>query len=606
MSRQTRTAARWHTAGALCCLAIATFAVSGCALPVLPGLKSDKGAEDKLDELADNDSDTAGEPSTTTPLVSKYAFPYGLNYVKVEAVALATGLAGTGEDPPWTPQRAALLDEMARRNVENPNEVLASLDTAIVLLRAFLPPGVQKGDRFDVEVRTPTRSETTSLRNGWVMEARMTELAVLDQQIRQGSVLGLAEGPVLVDPSATGEDDVAMATRGRVLGGGVALKSRPLGLVISQDHRSVRMSQSIAKAINDRFTRKDGARKVGVAEAKTDEFIELQLHDRYKNNITRYVRVVRNVAVRETPSATQDRLALLERQLLAPLTASTAALRLEAIGGESAIEKLLVGLAAPDAEVRFYSAEALAYLDQTAGVEALAKSARDEPAFRVHALAALSAMDDVTAYEALRSLLASQSNETRYGAFRALWAMNEEDPMIRGERLGGQFGYHVLDVEGPTMIHATRSDRPELVMFGKGQKFKLPLVLDAGRDVLVNGLTGDEVVVSRFATGQATEKRVVSTDVDEVVRAIVELGGAYPDVVQALQQAKNDGALEGRFAVDALPQYGRGYDRAEQAGDGSKEAKDEPVDAAERGAVEPGVGSYRVGTPLPDLFSRPK
>ena len=49
--------------------------------------------------------------------------------------------------------------------------------------------------------------------------------------------------------------------------------------------------------------------------------------------------------------------------------------------------------------------EALAYLDQTAAVDTLAAVARDEPAFRVNALAALSAMDDVMAYDALRSLL---------------------------------------------------------------------------------------------------------------------------------------------------------------------------------------------------------
>jgi flagellar basal body P-ring protein FlgI len=568
-------------------------AASGCALPVLPGMKSDAAAKKSLDELTEDDP----EPETTTPLVSKYTFPYGLDPVKVEAVALVTGLAGTGEDPPWTPQRAAILDEMARRNVENPNEVLASLDTAIALLVGYIPPGVQKGDKFDILVRTPTRSETTSLRNGWVLEARMTEMAVLDQQIRQGSVLALAEGPVLVDPSASGEEDVAMATRGRILGGGVALKSRPLGLVISQDHRSVRMSQSISKAVNDRFTRYDGGRKVGVAEAKTDEFIELHLHDRYRNNIDRYVRVVRNIAVRETPTQTQDRLTLLEKQLLDPLTSSTAALRLEAIGGESAIAKLLVGVKSSDAEVRFYSAEGLAYLDQTACVEALATAARDEPAFRVHALAALSAMDDVVAYEALTGLLDSPSNETRYGAFRALWAMNEQSPRLRGERLGGQFSYHVLDVEGPALIHATRSGRPELVLFGAGQKFKTPLVLDAGRDILVNGLNGGEVVISKFAAGKPTEKRVVSTDIDEVIRAIVELGGVYPDVVQALQQAKKDGALDSRFAVDALPQHGRGYDRADA---------EVSSEAVERGATDPGVESYRVGTPLPDLFARPQ
>ena len=48
----------------------------------------------------------------------------------------------------------------------------------------------------------------------------------------------------------------------------------------------------------------------------------------------------------------------------------------------------------------------------------------------------------------------------------------------------------------------------------------------------------------------------MSTNVDEVIRAIVDLGGDYPDVVQMLQQAKNSGALPSRFRVNALPEPG--------------------------------------------------
>ena len=57
-------------------------------------------------------------PTPDVPLVSEYTHPYGLNYTKIEAVSLVTGLAGTGSDPPPSPQRAALLDEMNRRNVD--------------------------------------------------------------------------------------------------------------------------------------------------------------------------------------------------------------------------------------------------------------------------------------------------------------------------------------------------------------------------------------------------------------------------------------------------------------------------------------------------------
>jgi hypothetical protein len=67
----------------------------------------------------------------------------------------------------------------------------------------------------------------------------------------------------------------------------------------------------------------------------------------------------------------------------------------------------------------------------------------------------------------------------------------------------------------------------------------------------------------------------------------VELGGSYPDVVQALQQAKNGRALTGRFAVDALPDRRRALESA-TAGDETKDAAGERLE---------------VSNPLPNLFS---
>jgi flagellar basal body P-ring protein FlgI len=583
MKRRAPVEHRFHVRHLVaCCLALALAACLGCMNPIL----RQQSPEASLDL----------PPTPDVSLVSDYTHPYGLNYTKIEAVSLVTGLAGTGSDPPPSPQRAALVDDMNRRGVDKPNEVLASPNTSLVLVRAYLRPGIQEGDRFDVEVRIPSRSETTSLRSGWLLPARLTEMAVLGEQIRQGSVLGMAEGAVLVDPSADPKKDPALVTRGRVLGGGVARKSRPLGLVISRQHQSIRLSQQMAAAINKRFYVHVDGRKQGVAVPKTEEFIELALHARYKDNVGRYMRVARNVSVNESAQVLQDRLKLLEHQLTDPLTAANAAIRLEAIGNEQAVEILVNALETNDPEVRFYAAEALAYLDQTAAVETLAAVARDEPAFRVNALAALSAMDDVMAYDALRDLLSLPSAETRYGAFRALWAMNENDPLVRGEKLGDQFTYHVLDVSGPAMIHVTNSYRPEVVLFGKDQHFALPLVLDAGQNVLVNGQSGGKIIVSRFKPGQEPQQQTVSTSVDDVVRAIVELGGTYPDVVQALQQAKHDGALRSRFLVDALPAPGRQYDR--------EAAKYEAEDDLDAPHTDRQDSPLDVSTPLPDLFTQ--
>jgi flagellar basal body P-ring protein FlgI len=561
-------------------IGVLAITFSACTGPVVrtQGLDGDDYAE-------------ALEPlESPTELIGDLAHPYGLNYLEVEGVSLVTGLDSTGADPPPGPQRAALLSEMQRRGVAHPGGVLASSETALVLVRGYLRPGIQKGDHFDVEVRVPSRSDVESLRNGWLLSTRLSEMAVLGHQIRSGHPLAAAQGPVLVDPNAKGPRDRPLLTQCRVLGGGVCSKSRSLGIAVDTEYQSAQTSQQIGDAINRRMHMFLAGIKEGVATPKTDQFVELRVHPRYKDNIIRYIHVVRNIAFKETPTNRQARIDLLARQLDDPVTAATAALRLEAIGSD-AIEPLkeTIAVADQDPEVLFYAAEALAYLDVTDAVAPLAAAARSEPAFRPHALVAISAMDDAIARDALRELLSASSAETRYGAFRALSAMHADDPLVRGEDLKGQFSYHVLKVGGPSMIHVTRSYRPEVVLFGEGHHFKLPLAVDAGSRIMVNGLKGSEITVSRFAPKKADEKRVVSTKVDDVIRAIVELGGTYPDVVQALLEADQSGGLSCRLRVDAVPESGRRFDRSS----GAETAK------AGSQSILPSVAA-----PVPHLFRR--
>ena len=503
-----------------------------------------------------------------TRLVGDLAVPFGAFPVYVEAVGgLVTGLQGTGSDPCPSPQRVAVLNDMQTRRVANPNRIMASDGTSLVLVRGVLRPGIQKGDRFDIDVRIPSQSKTTSLRGGWMMETRLTELAVLNGRIREGHLLALAKGPIMVDPSAEQRHDRAMLGRGRILGGGVALKSRPLGLVLKPDHQNVFNSSRIAYAVNRRFHTFRKGIKAGAARAKTDNFIQLTVHPRYKDNIARYVRVVRAVALQDSANERMQRIASLTSRLLDPVTSADAAIALEAIGPQG-VDALLQGIRAKDPEVRFYSAEALAYLDRREAAEPLGEAARRVPAFRIFALTALSAMDDFTAYEQLQNLLTVPSAETRYGAFRALWAMNPNDALVLGEQLGGQFSYHVLGTAGPPMIHVTRARRAEIVLFGQQQQLRTPLAVNAGNRIMVTSNEAGQISVSNFSVKKADQKRLVATQVDAVIRAIVELGGTYPDVVQALQEAKAAGALPSRFEVDALPRAGRPYDRVAKEGSG--------------------------------------
>ena len=255
---------------------------------------------------------------------------------------------------------------------------------------------------------------------------------------------------------------------------------------------------------------------------------------------------------------------------------------------------LLKGLQSKDPEVKFYSAEALAYLDHDKSGEAappLGQAARDHVALRVYALTALSAMNSFEAREQLRELLHVRSAETRYGAFRALWAMDATDPLVKGETLGDRFGYHTINTSGPPMIHVAGSFRPEIVVFGNNQRLQTPLVLEAGKNILVTAPANGPVTVSRFAANLPDQKRQVSTRVDDVIRAIVDLEGGYADVVQMLQKAseKNLLADNSRVMVDAVPQPGRRFERKSSTAEGDDNEDEEKSD-------------FVVRSPLPNLF----
>jgi hypothetical protein len=535
----------------------------------------------------DNTESNAGDdPSDKVRLVGDVAVSIGRDAIAVEGVGLVVNLDNTGSDPPPSVYRTRLLDEMRKREIDDPQKLLASPSTALVLVRGFLRPGVQQGDLFDVEVRVPGQSETTSLRGGFLLPTRLTETAAVDGVPHYGNLEAVAKGPVMVDAVGAAQDNAGALKQGRVLGGGVAMKSHSLALLLKPDFQQVKYSAWVGHAVNRRFHYYTKGDKEDIAKPRDNEIIVLKLHPRYKENVPRFLRVVQSLPLQEAPAQQIERIKLLERQLLDPLTAATAALRLEAAGPDG-VPSMLKGIASPNPEVRFYAAEALAYMDHeksSAAAVPLAEAARSEPAFRVFALTALSAINEFEATEQLRLLLNAESAETRYGAFRALWAANRNDPLVQGELLGNQFSLHVLNTEGPQMIHVTRSFRPEIVLFGGQIEFQSPLLLDAGNEIRVQAPPGGAVTISRVSLNQADQRHQVSPRVEQVIRRVVELGGTYPDVVQMLRKAAASGALPNcRLEEDAVPQAGRSY--------------------ARDGAPPPEAPQFAVRNPLPNLFS---
>ena len=559
------------------------FAAIAASFPATAWGRTAAPTETNDDEDAD-DNDKKYQTKIETPLIGDHTTFAGLEPVVLEGVGLVRGLSGTGGDPAPSHHRTLLMEDLKKEGYRNPHAILESPNTALVIVRAYLTPMLKKGERLDVEVRIPESADAISLVGGELMEVRLSDKAIVGGQLKEGRVYAIARGPVLTAGlAAASATEPALLKRGRVLSGATIIKERELSLFLKNDFRSIRNAQRVADAIGRRFHHFDehGIKKP-LATAKTDQRLVLTVHPRYKDNFPRYLQIIRHLAFREEPVQLRVRMARLQHDLLVPESSHTSSLQLEAIGNE-AIPILKKGVVAPTMESRFHSAVALAYLGDSSGLPALVESARKERAFRVFALAAIAALEDAEAHLALRELMNEPSDESRYGAFRALWTLDRNDPFIRGERLGirenaenhdNEYNLHALQTSGPPLVHVTLRTRPEIVVFGAEQEFSAPMYVSAGKHIMVTAQPGaTSVTLARFEVGKPDQRKEVSMRVADVVRAADELGATYPDILQLLTDASKQKNLPTTIAADKLPEAGRAYYRpASEVSPGGKRA----------------------------------
>lgn len=535
-------------------LSLILLAVSsgGCS-HLKPQKKQEPGIAEKI---------SADIASGRTLVVGDYTTSSNLHALEVRGVALVQGLPGTGSDDVNSLERRLVYDEMLKIGVHNPRAVLASPTTAVVNIVGYMRAGIQEDDLFDVKLMLPEESDAKSLRGGWVMKSPLKIMSVIDNSLKEGRAYAYIEGPLLVDdPLASLTDNPTGLKGGVVLSGARSKITRPIYLHLKKDYESEFIADKIAKEINNRFYISSGHKK-GMATAKSDSLIVLDVHPHYRNNVIRYVQIIRSISCYETPQKQLLRIERLKEELRIPEKSQRASFQLEAIG-KGGIEALKSALTSDITEVQFHAACALAFLENDASVPYLVRLAKEEPAFRVYALDALSMLkSSIDAELALQELLHASSAETRYGAFRALCYRNAFDRTIRGEVLrneaGPQFSFHGITSTAPPLVHLTKSSRPELVLFGNNIQFKRPFTLSAGPTIFVNGQEQD-VVITKF--GRLDTKRTVPNRIENIVRAVVELGGTYPDVMQMLCEADRDKVLSCRLEMDCLPEEMRIYRR---------------------------------------------
>ena len=397
---------------------------------------------------------------------------------------------------------------------------------------------------------------------------------------------------------------------GRVLGAARIKKTIPFTLVINDNRRSVKTSAILESVVNQRFHFADGVNETGTAKGKTDQWLELKVPRVYHHNRDRYFRVVRLLPIIDSPALRAARLAAWGQELLDPKTAGLAALKLEGLG-ITAVEALKKGLESPNAQVRFFAAEALSYLDDASGVDVLADTAIRERPFRSYALAALAATDQSAAHMALRRLMDVADIEVRYGAFDSLRTLDPGDPFLgrvrvlddpdpaeeesrdssmtmalanrrRRPRPEDPFALYLVDCDGPPMVHVANTRRCEVVLFGRSQKILTPVVLGNGA-ILLNASDGDDSIqISKILPPRGSEsdgdaKVAASLELGDVIRQTANLGAKYPDVLAILVAAERQKNLPGPLVVDAVPGNSPVYLEAALFGKDTTAKKDDAV-----------------------------
>jgi hypothetical protein len=508
--------------------------------------------------------------------------------VAVSGVGLVSNLEGTGGSPPGE-FRAMLEKELNTRKVPKVREILDSPDYALVLVSGMIPPGSRKGDPVDIEVTLPPGSKATSLRGGYLVDCYLRDYNTTQNlrpgegrgnQLMLGHILVRARGPVLAGFGSG--DEESRLRRGRIWEGGVSFLDRPFVLTLRGDKKFDSVAGAIAQRINSAYpvdTRRQAAGsetrrlqflaemtgqindlhrapqpgKAETAKAMSKDAVVVRVPIEYRLSPERYLRVVRCIPLRETAEGRLPYRQRLHEMLLDPGRTVRAALRLEALG-KASVPALKDGLKSPHPLVRFCTAESLAYLGSSAGVQELTALALAYPQLRAYALTALASLDEPVCRERLADLMDSPLPELRYGAFRALRWLDEQEPRVQGELVGSNFWLHKVAADAAPLVHFTLGQRAEVVLFGPGQRV-LPVRTKALEFTVTVEDGEDRCKVGHFdwREGSEPEYRNCSAQLEDVLRTMADLGGQYADVVELLRSLNELKALSCPVCADALP-----------------------------------------------------
>jgi hypothetical protein len=416
----------------------------------------------------------------------------------VNGYGFVSNLSNTGSCEAPNAVREYMVKEMIKHKWDSrligirtptPEEAMRDPRNAIVQVDGYLPPGIRKGQRFDVQVGALADSGTTSLAQGDLFQ---TELRILGANpIDPGGSVNVharAEGPVFVNPAyalKTELDGDPAARRslrlGLVMNGARALEDRPLGLRLRQP--SLRMSKYIEQRIDQRLQE---IRPDTIAAAQDEGIVSLFVPFNLNGDWEHFAGLVQFMYLNGSPEfAAQKSRQLCDEAVKpdAPLMEISYAWEGLGKGALPAIrEREMMSHGSPD--VQYAAARAAAYLGDAAGQQALVTIARTSGhKFQVNAVRVLGTMvPSPSLNESIRPLLDSSEWLVRLEAYRMLSKNGDSaifsTPVHGGPDKGG-FTLDVVRSDGPPVIYATQRGEPRIAIIGSKVGVNMPITFGA-------------------------------------------------------------------------------------------------------------------------------
>ncbi len=451
----------------------------------------------------------------------------------VSGIGLVHNLNGTGSGSVPPSIRQWMLNDMARHGIGrgdyadlSPMRMLNSRNTTVVMVEGIIPPGATKGTRFDIVVTPlPQDNETSSLVGGKLYTTEL-RIGTLSPGRPTSHPLAVGRGELFINPFVQIDPDAVLSGSGgsrvgRVIGGGIVTRDRPLNFVLNQP--SYRRCRDIADRLNNKFEHMQPD-KFPMAVAKNDQAIAINVPTRHKADPTRLLELASHLYMnptidfnRATAQMLLERLEEKENQR----HVSRIVLAWEGMG-RSVLPLLREHYEHADPVVRLAALETGARLGDPKTAEPLyriAKEARAGTGERATAyLGALLAtrVDDFRLAIQLRDLLDSDDVLVRLTACDALSRVGDASVKVRsfGEKLD-----LLLVQSSKPMIYVTRQDAPRIVIFDDMLSFRRPTLFVHSQLELMLRYNEDE----QFAAVRYRDAKRTRGETDRIAPTVANL-----------------------------------------------------------------------------------